>query len=233
MIKWIKSYLFSIRRDIVLLLILDCMFLLVMELVLRRIPAPFPIFVKIGDVFVTLGISFLASFVFYFVQVHMPEMKQKKNLYPVISKLFNRIIITEKSLLTKFVNVAAFDALTEENIRNGTNTRNVNNQDAPMRFAGSNRNANWMEYGFSQVADIDKNWEMLMNYSAYMDSEMLLLLAKIQSDSTLGFFRKMRGIYPTLRHELHLNGFDAGMVDFWEGIKAQDVYYSRVFAGYE
>ena len=232
MLQWIRKYLFSLRKDIVFLLFVDGAFLLIMELVLRRIPAPIPIFIKIGDVLVTLGISFLASFIFYFVQVHMPEVKQKKNLYPVISQLFGRIISIEKSFITNFVNVNSFDALTEENIREGTNDRDVNAQNAPLHLIGANRSANWMEYGFSSVADIDKNWEMLMKYSAYMDSEMLLLLSKIQSNGTLGFFRTMKGIYSTMRQGIHLNGFDAGMVAFWGFVKEQDLYFNREFVGY-
>ena len=58
--RWIREYLFSIRKDLLFMLLADVVFLLVMELVLREIPAPYPIFVKIGDVMVTLAISFIA-----------------------------------------------------------------------------------------------------------------------------------------------------------------------------
>ncbi len=40
-----------------------------------------------------------ASFIFYFVQVHLPETRQKNDQYPVVANLFNRIIITEKGFL--------------------------------------------------------------------------------------------------------------------------------------
>lgn len=230
MIKWFKTYVVGLRKDIVFLLIADCIFLLVMELWLRKIPAPLPVFVKIGDVFVTLGISFLASFIFYFVQVHLPETRQRKDLYPVISELFNRIIFTEKSFLTKFVNIKSFEALTEENVRKGTDARDVNIQNAPLHLAGLNRNANWMEYGFNTVAEIDKTWEMLMRYSAYMDSDLLSLLSKVQqAGGALGFFRTMKGIYPTMKQDLNLNGFGDVMVNFWQLIQEQEEYYKRVF----
>lgn len=63
--SWWKTYVKNIRKDLVLMLLADLIFLLVMEIFLRNIPAPFPIFVKIGDLFVTLAISFLASFIFF------------------------------------------------------------------------------------------------------------------------------------------------------------------------
>ena len=233
MLKWFKTYVLSLRKDIVFLLIVDCAFLLVMELWLRKIPAPFPVFPKIGDVFVTLGVSFLASFIFYFVQVHLPDTRQKKDLYPVISALFHRIIQTEKSFLTEFVGIKPFEALTEETIKNGTESRDVNVQDAPLHLAVQHRSANWMEYGISQVADIDKTWEMLMKYSAYMDSELLSLLSRIQGAGTLGFFRTMKGIYPTMGKGAKLNGFGGGMVELWRFIQEQEAYYSRVFPDYQ
>lgn len=231
--KWVKTYIASLRKDIVILLILDCVFLLIMELVLKRIPAPFPIFVKVGNVAITLGISFLASFVFYFVQVHMPETRQKKDLYPIIAELFHRIINNEKEFLTNMVGEKSYNDLTEDNIRFGINSRDVNIKNAPLYLAGPERNADWMEYGFYQVTDIDKSWEMLMKYSAYMESEFLSMLSKIQSDTTIGFFRTMKGIYPTFRHGLHLRGFEDGFVRLWKSINGQEKYYQKVFAEYK
>lgn len=228
--NWFKTYLLTVRRDIVILLIIDCVFLLVMELFLKKIPAPYPFFVKIGDLSITLAVSFLASFIFYFVQVHMPEMRSKKNLNPVISELFKRIIYIEKGLLTEFVGVKPFENLSEDSIINGTNNRDVNVQDAPLHLIGLDRNANWIEYGASRVADIDKNWEMIMRYSDYMDSELLLILSKIQNNTTLGFFRTMKTIYPAIGRGMHLNGFGDGMVKLWLFIKDQDLYYDKHFS---
>lgn len=227
MIKWIKTYVLSLRRDIVFLLIFDCVFLLIMELWLKKIPAPFLFFVKIGDVMITLGISFLASFIFYFVQVHLPETRQKKDLYPVISELFHRIIMIEKRFLTEFVGMKPFESLSEDCIKAGVISRDVNIPNAPLHLAGFNRSANWMEYGLHEVADIDKTWEMLMKYSAYMDSEFLSLLSRVQSNSTLTFFRTMKSIYPTLKQGLKLDGFEGGFVDLWRFIQEQEAYFDK------
>lgn len=231
--RWFRTYVLSLRKDIVIMLIIDCLFLLMMELVLRKIPAPFPIFVKIGDVLVTLGISFLASFVFYFIQVHLPETRQKKDLYPVIAELYQRIILNQKTLLTYYVNVKPFDALTEDAIKSGVNSRDVNIQDAPLYLAGLNRNADWLEFGVHQVAEIDKTWDMLMKYSAYMDSELLSILSRIQSNGTLSFFRTMKGIYQTFKQVIKLNGFAGGFVELWRFIQEQDAYFDRVLKEYK
>lgn len=231
--KWIKTYLCSLRKDIVILLILDCLFLLLMELVLRRIPAPFPIFVKVGNVCVTLGISFLASFIFFFVQVHLPETRQRIDIYPSIAALFSRIIHRERSLVLNFAGVKSDEDFSDEDLRNGVDARDVNKQDAPMTLVGLDRNANWMEYGFSYVKDIDVDWDMIMRYSSFLDSEFLSLLSHIQSNGTLGFFRTMKGVYPALKQGLKLNGFGTGWVELWHFIQEQEEYYNRVFAEYK
>ena len=229
--RWIREYLFSIRKDLLFMLLADVVFLLVMELVLRDIPAPFPIFVKIGDVMVTLAISFIASFIFYFVQVHMPDIRHKANVYPCVAKLFNRILINEKALLKNYVGAQSYDELTEDVIKMGAMRRDVNVQDAPIFLAGDNRNANWLEYGFHQVDDIDKSWEIMMKYSSYLDSKCISLLADIKEDSLMHFFRTMRRLYKSLQFgEMH--GFDKLFLDFWSTIQEQDKYYNDVFAIY-
>lgn len=39
--------------------------------------------------------------------------------------------------------------------------------------AERDRKANWIEYCIFEVQRIDKNWEMLMMYSSYMNSECI------------------------------------------------------------
>ena len=115
-IRWFKTYVLSIRRDFVCLLIVDAVLLLIMELVLKKIPAPYPIFVSIGNLFVALGVSFFASFIFYFVQVHMHKIKEKEHLYPSIAMMFRVILNTEWDLLTSLLGIKKVE-MSEDKIR--------------------------------------------------------------------------------------------------------------------
>lgn len=230
--NWFKTYIFSLRKDLVFILVSDVLFLLLMELILKKIPAPFPVFVKIGDISVTLSISFMASFIFYFVQVHLPEVRQKAHIYPRVASLFRGVLINEKALLTNFVGVRTYDELTESEIKNGAINRNINIPNAPLRFAGLNRNANWMEYCFYRVDKIDQKWEMIMKYSSYLDSKCISILADIQENSLLVFLRSMRGIYNTTRFS-KLNDIDDLFLNFWKAIQEQEMYYKDVFDNYQ
>ena len=233
--KWYETYIRSIRKDILILFFTDVSFLLTMELVLRRIPAPFPFFVKIGDFFVALGVALIASIVFYFVQVHLPSVKEKENMYPVISILFLRVLDGEKSLLTKLLGLNEID-LSEESIRAHTGVVDLYSE-APLVLGGPNgdRKANWIEYCIYEVQRIDKNWEMLMRYSSYMDSECIALLSKMQSPgSLLDLIRKVFPLcHSTNRRFSFGNGSETTFVDFWDYIKEQEVYYNTVLLKYQ
>lgn len=232
--KWIKTYIASLRKDIVILLIVDCVFLIVMEFGLRRIPAPYPVFVKLGNLFVTLAISLLAAIVFYFVQIHLPATKQKLDLYPSIASLFKRIVNTQKEMVKHFAGVESYDNLTDEIIEKGIDSRDFYIKDAPLVIAGNlDRNANWMEYGFYELNDIEKSWDMIMRYSNYMDSECLSLLSKVQSNPTLGIFRALKGIIPNIQKQLTIQGFGKEFVGLWHFVQEQEAYYNKVLAPYE
>ena len=71
-----------------------------------------------------------------------------------------------------------------------------------------------------------------MKYSSYLDSECLSILAGIQEDSMLHFFRKMRTLYKTVQFG-QLQGFDELFVRFWKTIQSHEAYYVEVFAKYK
>lgn len=157
MTKWIKKYLCSLRRDLKILVVLDIACLLFMELVLRKIPAPSQIFVQIGDVFVSLAISFLASVIFYFVQVHMPREKEKSDLFPLLASQFNSILEAEKAILTRFLGLS-LEELSEDAIIHHASSLDLYS-DAPLILGDvyGDHNENWIEYGLFEVNRIDKN----------------------------------------------------------------------------
>lgn len=235
MIKWIKKYLCSLRQDLKILVVLDIACLFIMELVLRRIPAPFPIFVKIGDVFVALAISFLASVIFYFVQVHMPREKEKADLFPLLASQFKSILGSEKEILTRFLGLS-MDEMTEDAVNNNAGNLDLYS-DAPLILGDvhGDHKANWIEYGIFEVNRIDKNWDMMMRYSAYLDSECMALLNRMQSPGAM--LDLIRKVFPLCKSKVHAfsfgNGSEHTFLEFWKFIQEQETYYNRVFKPYE
>lgn len=232
MIKWFKTYVLSLRKDIGWLLCADVVFLLFMELVLRKIPAPYPIFVRIGDLFVTLAVSFLASFIFYFVQVHMHEIKEKEKVYPSIAQMFRFIINAEWDLLTNLLGIKMGE-MSEDKIREKVQEINLYTE-APLvigRQDGDHK-ANWIEYCIYHMRTIDRNWDIMMNMSAYLDSECMNLLLRIQNSDT--FLINVRRLFPMCNGNPHRITYKVPttFIKFWHFIEEQEAYYDRVFNPY-
>lgn len=233
MYKWFKAYVLSIRKDFLWLLFVDAIFLLIMELVLKKIPAPYAIFVRIGDLFVTLGVSFLASFIFYFVQVHMHRIKEKEHLYPSIAMMFNTIISAEKDILTQLMGIKMVD-MSEEAIKEKTQHIDLY-KEAPLTIGSANNadhRANWLEYCMYRVSLIDRNVDMLLHLSSYLDGECMKFLMRIQNFDT--FLGQVRRLFPLCTGKTHTLEYKVPgpFIKFWHFIEEQDAYYDREFNQY-
>lgn len=230
--KWIKTYVLSVRRDFLWLLISDAMFLLIMDMVLRKIPAPCSIFVRIGNLFVALGVSFFASFVFYFVQVHMHKINEKEKVYPSIAQMFRFIIDTEWDLLTNLIRIRK-NEISEDIIRERVKDINLYTE-APLVIGrpDGDHKANWIEYCIYHVKTIDRNLGMMMNMSAYLDSECMNLLLRIQNSDT--FLDNVRRLFPMCNGNPHFINYRVPtiLINFWYFIEEQETYYDREFNCY-
>lgn len=230
--KWLKTYVFSLRQDFSILLGVDVLFLLVMELWLRSIPAPYPVFVRIGDLFVTLGVSFIASLIFYFVQVHMPRIKEKERLYPSIAMLFNSILREETDLLTKLMGMKMTE-LSEESIKERALKINLYTE-APMTIGSptGDHKANWLEYCINSVRHIDRNVDMILHMSQYLDSECMAIIMRIEKFDS--FMNHVRNVFPMCcgtRHRLSFN-IPGPFIELWHFIEEQEDYYNKEFSKY-
>lgn len=211
---------------------MDVLFLLFMEFVLKNIPAPYPFFVKIGDLFVTLAISFIASFIFYFVQIHLPRIREKEDLFPSLASMFHCILGYEKDMLTQLLRLK-MDEMSEDKIKNQTDKLNLYTE-APLIIGGSNgdHKANWIEYCIYRVQRIDKNWDLMIHYSSYLDSECMALLLRMQNTNV--FLDQVRRLFPMCKGPAHSLSISTAslFIDFWHFIEEQQDYYDRVFAPY-
>ena len=230
--KWYKTYIKSLRRDIVYLLIADLLFLVVLEFGLKQIPAPFAWFVTVGDIAFTLAVSFIASFIFYFVQVHIYKINEKEKVYPSIAQIFRFIINTEWDLLTNLMGIKKGE-MSEEKIREKVQEIDLYTE-APLvigRLDGDHK-ANWIECCIYHVRAIDKNLDMMMNMSTYLDGECMNLLLRLQNSDT--FLINVRRLFPMCNGNPHRITYKLPMtfINFWHFIEEQEAYYDREFNRY-
>ena len=229
MMKWVETYLLSLRRDFAIILGADIVFLLVMELWLRTIPAPYPVFVRIGDLFVTLGVSYIASLIFYFVHVHMLNIKEKEHIYPLIAMLFNEIISAEKDILTQLLGLKMKD-MSEEAIKEKAQYIDLY-KEAPLIIGGrvDDHRANWLEYCMYRVGHVDRNVDMMLHLSSYLDGECMKIMMRIQNFDT--FLGQVRRLFPICNSKTHPLTYKVPgpFIQLWHFIEEQEEYYNRVF----
>lgn len=232
MCKWYKIYIKSLRRDIVYLLIADMVFLVVSEFGLKQILAPFEWFVTVGDIAFTLAVSFIASFIFYFVQIHIHKINEKEKVYPSIAQIFRFVINAEWDLLINLLGIKKGE-ITEDKIREKVQEIDLYTE-APLVIGrpDGDHKANWIEYSIYQVRTIDRNWDMMMNMSAYLDSECMNLLLRIQNSDT--FLINVRRLFPMCNGNPHRITYKVPMpfIKFWHFIEEQEAYYDREFNRY-
>ena len=232
MIKWFQTYVLSIRRDFLWLLFVDALFLLIMELILKKMPAPYAIFERIGDLFVALGVSFFASFIFYFVQVHMHRIKEKEHLYPSIAMMFNAIISAETDILTQLMGIKMKD-MSEEVIKEKAQNIDLY-KEAPLIIGGptGDHKANWLEYCIYRVSLIDRNVDMMLHFSSYLDGECMKILMRIQNFDT--FLGQVRRLFPMCNGKAHSLTYQVPgpFIQLWHFIEEQEAYYDREFSRY-
>ena len=106
---WFKLYVCTLRKDLSIILAIAILFIFVMDMWLKNIPAPNSFFVAIGNFWYALSIAYVSSFVFYFFVVHYNRQKEKSLLYGYIGGLFNMIINDGKSIFADMVKKAGLN----------------------------------------------------------------------------------------------------------------------------
>jgi hypothetical protein len=107
--------------------------------------------------------------------------------------------------------------------------------EAPLTIGSpkGDHRANWLEYCIYRVGIIDRNTDMMLNVSAYLDSECLDILMRLQDSET--FFVQVRRLFPMCIaggvHKLQYQIPDP-FIRLWHFIEEQEVYYDRVFGKY-
>lgn len=79
---------------------------------------------------------------------------------------------------------------------------------------------------------IDKNWDMIMKLSAYLDGECLNILFRMHN--TDSFLDNVRRLFPMCNggaHKLEYH-LPTPFINFWHFIEEQEAYYDREFNSY-
>ena len=109
---FLKNRINSIPRPILLLSITAFISIILIEVWLINVPAPFSIFHQLGNIYLKLCYSFFSAFIFYFLIVHIPKEKRKLKALRLIG---NKVSIINNHVFN-IMNAIFFRKLDPKNI---------------------------------------------------------------------------------------------------------------------
>lgn len=99
-LRVIKNRIFSIRKDLLLLLVTSLSAIILINFWLIQIPGKYDFQYTIGQFFLKLSFSYIAAFIFYFLVIHLPKQERKSNSYIFLLNNIVRIDYILNDLLT-------------------------------------------------------------------------------------------------------------------------------------
>lgn len=97
----IISDLKAVRKELLILLFSAFLIEFLMEFVLFKIPELFTGAAVIGQIISKLALSYISSFIFYFIVVHMKSQRDKRNVYVFVFPIARRLVYDARSIITE------------------------------------------------------------------------------------------------------------------------------------
>lgn len=148
---------------------------------------------KYEDLHFNLSVSFISSYIFYFIVVHLKERKDFQYTLPYISGLTNKVLSEHKSLMisldqrltgNKNYNTAITPQLREEDLYKILSNLALADE-APLLLATENRNTNWREYIIFRCEETRASIEKIISLTLFLQSEYAHIILKLESCSLL------------------------------------------------
>lgn len=153
---------------------------------------------KYEDLHFNLSASFVSSYIFYYIVVHLKEKKDFKNTAPHLNILTDRILALHKSIIIgldrRVTGTAQYDGvptLTESELDVLIDTLNYEEK-APLHLASERRSATWREYLIIQGEDIKKNIDKILVLTPFLQSDFAKIILELDSTIFLKFTEDLK-----------------------------------------
>jgi hypothetical protein len=226
--KKIKAYLFTIPKLLNYLLIASLVIIVLIEL-LSDTHEIVPFGAEFGRFVYSLGLSYIAAYIFYFVSVHLKEIKDKKTINPYISKQVFSIISLGKSMLeelkfaSKVETVASFPTINEvEEICQKIDPES----DARSGYLDGSRD-NWFGWLMHCKTHHQERSLRLMSKIIFLDTALIPLISALDESR---LFQKLRITIEltrmnTIKSDMIL--FKSDLFAYFSDIQALELYYNK------
>lgn len=226
--SYFKIYIKTLPVSLSCILIICIVFIILYIFLLVDIKEIFPKASIVGNVVYNLAFAYLASFIFYFLTIHIKEQRDKTKINTFVGDKIKKIIDNTK----EFVNIAANhikyiqkDAYpSEEELKYILSKININDKTDISYFSAKGiSNYTFREY---MCCVILKNNELIKSIyikMQFLDSDVVSILSKIE-DST--FSRGIQHFAQTQYINNPFEGFTTLYYLYMQPIKELEEYYN-------
>lgn len=224
---FIRKYIISVGPAINIALLVAISSVMVMEVWLNHIPELVPWGQEVGNIYYKVCISIVSSYIFYFIVIHLKNVKDKENINVYVSEQVKLIINEHHSQLNALskesnINIKSKFPTSDEII--GIFSKVNPNSDAPM-INPAGKYVNWIQFFYSSKIRTEKTISKVLSKMPFLDSELVSLLVKIDDCSHFGGLEHIVNI--KFRNS-DLSQWASGFSKYSETCKALEEYRERV-----
>ncbi|MCG7198704.1 hypothetical protein MD273_03090 [Marinobacter pelagius] len=203
---------------------LSSMLLLLVKLfIFNQISEPVDGFHELGLVFEAVLTSVLASYVFYLIVVHFKEVREKKAIYPFVTRWSNLVVRDCRVQIAGFSKVDPtkldFQTLEKQDIE-AVFARLEPNGAAPLVFWEGGQ-ANWLQYFENYRIRSLRHIDKIMTQLKFLEAPLVALLMKVQ-DST--HFSAIESLSRVKLNNDNLMTFAGGFYEYVQACRKLDGY---------
>jgi hypothetical protein len=232
--RWIQ-YFTSVRTEINFLLGACLTTVIAIDFIFSNVPEVFQGGAKLGSIVDRLCLSYISSYIFFFLVVHIKSQKDKENLYPYIAKKTDRIIGDAKSMIEYFKQQAScqledqYPALSE--VEEMCRSIAPHGR-APLIIGGLGNYATWLQYLNYSKRRTEESISKIYLKMQFLDSEYLGLVVNIQDCNLFWIINDLSGMtFPITNTDL---SFIAKEIhQYFEYVKLLEEYAYRKLKDYK
>lgn len=231
--RWFK-YFTSVRIEINILLAVCLLNVVIIEFIFSNIPELFTGGTKITEIFERLCLSYISSYIFFFLVVHTKNQKDRENLYEYIAQKTYRIIGDAKNIIRTFTNKTNINIKKDEypslsDLQEMCKLINPYDQ-APLILGQVGSYGTWLQYLNHFRIKTEENIAKIYLKMQFLDSDYLKLVIKIE-DCT--HFSAIKTLIDIKINNTDLSSFANGLHQYFKCVKDLEEYAEQKFKDYK
>lgn len=199
--------------------------ILVMDLYLRNIPEIFYWGSEFGDIYYRICLSMVASYIFYFIVVHLKAMKDKENVNKFISFKVSNILNTYKTQISDIKKLSNSNEEKKyfelEELEKLFSKINPNTQ-APLMLG--TKYATWMQYFQSHNKRTQTHISKIFAQMPFLDSELVDILAHIDDNHHFNIINLLSSVQC---NNTNMENFASDFLEYSNLCKKLEEYYNK------